>query len=278
MKKDPFVKPFVKWVGGKRQLLPAISNKIKKAKRYTTYYEPFVGGGAVLFDLQPSNAVINDSNAELINAYRMIKEKPDSLIARLKKYKNDEDCFYRVRALDRTEEYNLLSDVDRASRLIYLNKTCYNGLYRVNQQGFFNSPFGHYKNPNIVDENGLHHLSTYLNENNIVFKTGDFEDCLENITSGSLVYFDPPYDPMTTTSNFTGYTSNGFTAQDQKRLARLCARLDKKGVKFILSNSKTPLILDLYEQFEISTVFAKRSVNSNALKRGDVEEVLITNF
>lgn len=276
--KDAFVKPFVKWVGGKHQLLPEIRQRIRDAGYYTAYYEPFLGGGAVLFDLMPKKAIVNDFNSDLINTYVVIKNNVDDLIDVLKKYKNTEKEFYHIRSLDREKEYANFSDIEKAARLIYLNKTCYNGLYRVNSQGFFNSPFGHYKNPNIVNEVVLRHVSKYLNENQIIFKSEDFEDTLKEIKKNSLVYFDPPYATDSDTANFTGYTVGGFSDKDQQRLAETCVQLDKKGVKFIVSNSNVALINDLYKNFNVSVVLAKRSVNSNAKKRGDVEEVLITNY
>lgn len=278
MTKDILVKPFVKWVGGKRQLLPEIRKKIIQCGHYTKYYEPFLGGGAVLLDQQPKDAIVNDYNEELINAYRVVQSNADELIKKLKTYKNEEEFFYKIRSLDRKKEYNRLSKIDKAARLIYLNKTCFNGLYRVNQQGFFNSPFGHYKNPNIVNEVVIRHLNNYLNENNIIFKNGDFENSLKDIRRGALVYFDPPYAPISSTSNFTGYTTGGFNEEDQRRLAKLCINLNNKGVKFILSNSNVPLINYLYQNFNITRVLAKRNINSNAMRRGDIEELLITNF
>lgn len=278
MVKDIFIKPFVKWVGGKRQLLPEIQKKITAAGHYTKYYEPFLGGGAVLLNLQPKTAIVNDYNEELINAYIVIRDEVDPLIRTLKTYKNEKDFFYNIRSLDRKPEYAALSNIDKAARLIYLNKTCFNGLYRVNQQGFFNSPFGYYKNPNIVNEVVLRHLSNYLKLNDIKFLSGDFEQSLKGIRKGALVYFDPPYAPITSTSNFTGYTAGGFGEDDQRRLADVCKKLNEKGVKFILSNSNVPLIDSLYNDFNKSIVLAKRNVNSDANKRGDTEEVLITNF
>jgi DNA adenine methylase len=278
MTQDSFVQPFVKWVGGKRQLLPVIKEQVKKAEDFTTYYEPFLGGGAVFLNMQPERAVVNDYNEELINAYKVIASNVDDLIKKLKTYSNSEEEFYRVRALDRSEEYKSISNVDKAARLIFLNRTCYNGLYRVNQQGFFNTPYGHYKKPNIVNEIGLRHLSDYFNSNKIKFCSGDFEDALKGIRKGALVYLDPPYAPLTSTSNFTGYTSGGFGENEQIRLANLCKKLDIKGVKFILSNSNVPLIQELYKGFNINIVLAKRNINSIGNKRGDVEEVLITNF
>lgn len=272
------VKPFVKWVGGKRQLIPEIEKRIPE--KYSTYYEPFLGGGAVLLHLQPKKAVVNDFNSELINAYTVIRDDLDKLLEKLEEHKklNDKDYFYEIRELDRHESYINLSNIEKAARLIYLNKTCFNGLYRVNKSGYFNTPYGRYKNPNIVNEIVLRALSNYLNEANIEFKTGDFKDGLKNIRKGAFVYFDPPYAEVSSTANYTGYTKGGFDAREQERLRDLCVELDKRGVKWMVSNANVPLIQELYQEFNIDVIGAKRSINSKADKRGEVEEVLIRNY
>lgn len=272
--------PFVKWVGGKRQLLPEIHKVMPLRSEISTYYEPFVGGGAVFLNLEPKKAVINDFNGELINTYEVIQEDVEALILSLKDHKNDSEYFYKLRAQDRTEEFLNWSKIQRASRFIYLNKTCYNGLYRVNSQGFFNTPFGSYKKPNIVNEFVLRELSTYFNKSKITFKNVDFEESLKGIRKGSFVYFDPPYAPLTTTSNFTGYTSGGFDVNEQIRLRDLCDKLNHKGIKFLLSNSNVELIQELYSGrgYTIQEVDAKRSINSKGDKRGNVGEVLIFNY
>lgn len=276
MKKNKLVAPFLKWVGGKRQLIPAINDLLPKT--YTNYYEPFIGGGALLFEIQPKKAIINDFNNELINVYLTIKNNPEELISDLKTHKNEPDYFYNLRALDREEKFDELSNIKKASRVIFLNKTCYNGLYRVNNSGEFNSPFGRYKNPNIVNETTIRAVSKYLNNNNITILNGDFESALEGIKKGSFVYFDPPYHPISSSSNFTGYVQGGFDIYEQVRLRDLCNRLNEKGVKFLLSNSSTQFIEDLYKDYNINYVKANRSINSNADKRGEVEEVLIRNY
>lgn len=276
MKKNKLIAPFLKWVGGKRQLMPAIKELIPK--NYNNYYEPFIGGGAVLFDLQPKKAVINDFNKELINVYKTIKENPEKLISDLKTHKNKSDYFYDIRALDREENFKNLSTIKKASRVIYLNKTCYNGLYRVNNSGEFNSPFGRYKNPNIVNEITIKAVSKYLNTNDITILNVDFEKALKGIKKGSFVYFDPPYHPVSTSSNFTGYVQGGFDMYEQVRLKNTCDDLDKKGVKFLLSNSATQFIEDIYKDYKISYVKANRSINSNGKKRGEIDEVLIRNY
>lgn len=276
MKKNKLVLPVVKWVGGKRQLLNEIEKYIPK---YTKYYEPFVGGGAVLFHLQPQKAVINDINSELINLYQVIKDNVEELINDLAKHENEADYFYDVRGWDRDKEkYSSLSNVEKASRIIYLNKTCYNGLFRVNRAGEFNSPFGNYKNPNIVNGPVLRAVNIYFNKANITFKCGDFEEAVKGIRKGSFVYFDPPYYPVSNSANFTGYDKGGFDRDEQMRLKKLCDRLNKRGIKFLLSNSATDFILELYEDYKIEIVKAKRVINSQGDKRGEVAEVLVRNY
>ena len=278
MKKNKLVTPFLKWVGGKRQLIPVINESISKNFTNHNYYEPFVGGGAILFHLYPKKAVINDFNEELINVYKTIKENPEELITDLRTHKNDPDYFYDIRALDRKKDFLKLSDIKRASRVIYLNKTCYNGLYRVNSSGEFNSPFGRYENPNIVNESTIRAVSNYLNGNNITILNGDFEDALKGIKKGDFVYFDPPYHPVSASSNFTGYVQGGFLESDQERLRDLCNELNNEGVKFLLSNSATQFIENLYKDYIIKYVKASRAINSNAKKRGEIDEVLIKNY
>lgn len=276
--KNSLIQPFVKWVGGKRQLLDEINEYIPKGE--FKYYEPFVGGGAVLFNLQRKKAVINDLNSELVNVYEVIRDDVDELINSLMEHKNTEEYYYELRAKDRSEEYKSYSKVKKASRFIYLNKTCYNGLYRVNSSGYFNTPFGKYKNPNIVNDTVLRAVHKYLNENKIEIRNLDFEDALKGIRKNSFVYFDPPYDPVSDSSNFTGYTSGGFNRDEQIRLKKLCDKLNAKGVKFLLSNSNTEFIRELYKDYKdkIKIVGATRAINSNATKRGEVEEVLIRNY
>lgn len=277
MKYDENVAPVLKWVGGKRQLLHEIKKYIPED--ITTYYEPFVGGGAVLFSVQPGKAVINDINSELINLYEVIRDDVDLLIKDLEKHKNTAEHFYTVRGLDRDEvAYSNMTKIQKASRMHYLNKTCYNGLFRVNQAGQFNSPFGNYKNPNITNETVLKAVSDYFNRANIIFKCGDFQEGIKWIKRGAFVYFDPPYDPVSDSANFTGYSKGGFDRDEQVRLKKLCDKLDNRGVKFLLSNSATEFIFNLYKDYDIEIIKAKRSVNSNGNKRGEVDEVLVRNY
>lgn len=274
--RNMLVQPVLKWVGGKRQLLNEIKKYIPKGTY--KYYEPFIGGGAVLFHVQPKKAVINDLNEELINVYNVIKDNLEELLVDLSKHQITEGYYYEIRAIDREEEYKTWSNVKKASRFLYLNKTCYNGLYRVNSSGYFNTPFGRYKNPNILNETVLRAVNKYLNENDIKIKCGDYSESLKRIGKNSFVYFDPPYDPISNSSNFTGYTANGFNRKEQIRLKNLCDKLDEKGVKFLLSNSNTTFIRNLYSNYKIVVVNANRSINSNSNKRGEVEEVLIRNY
>lgn len=277
MKNNPLVVPVVKWAGGKRQLWSTIKAYIPN--RMSTYYEPFVGGGAVWLGLKPKAAVINDINDELMNVYEVIRDSVDELVEDLKKHRNESSYFYDIREMDRDKDvYGRMTKVQRASRILYLNKTCYNGLFRVNNQGEFNAPFGSYKNPNIVNEGTLRALSHYLNEASITLLNCDFDTALQGIRKGGFVYFDPPYDPVSSSANFTGYNKGGFDRAEQQRLKTSCDSLNEKGVKFLLSNSATDFILDLYRDYRIVTVRAKRAVNSRGDGRGDVDEVLVMNY
>lgn len=270
--------PFLKWVGGKRQLMTEIEPLLPT--RISTYYEPFVGGGAVFLHTQPKKAVINDYNSELINVYETIRDNVDALITHLATHENSSEYFYQIRELDRQEGFNELSKVERASRVIYLNKTCFNGLYRVNSSGEFNTPFGRYKNPNIINETVLRAVSNYLQKNDIKLLSGDYQDALKNIRKGSFVYFDPPYDPVSKSSNFTGYVKGGFDDKEQERLRDTCVKLNEKGINFLLSNSATEFMKDLYnhKDFQIIEVGATRHINSVGSKRGEVTEILVRNY
>ncbi len=277
MDKSNSITPVVKWVGGKRQILSEITKYVPET--FSVYYEPFVGGGALLFELQPQRAVVNDINCELMNIYVVIKENVEGLIADLQRHKNEEDYFYRIRELDRNREfYSMLTPVQRASRIIYLNKTCYNGLFRVNKSGEFNAPFGNYRKPNIVNETALRAVSAYFNSAQIGFACQDFEDALQGAEKGAFVYLDPPYDPLSATASFTGYDRGGFGREEQARLKNSCDKLNKKGISFLLSNSATDYIMDLYRDYKIEVIRARRSVNSKGERRGDVAELLVMNY
>lgn len=270
----PVASPIVKWAGGKTQLLKHYSRLFPA--EFNRYYEPFLGGGAVFFHLVAKSpnlrATLSDQNVELINCYNMIKNELPSVIRYLKKHKNDSDHFYKVRAQDVDD----LSPAERAARLIFLNKTCFNGLYRVNRKGQFNVPFGRYENPKICDEVNLRAAERALC--NAKINTANFEAVASLAKKGDFVYLDPPYQPLSTTSSFTGYTRNSFGEADQIRLANMFKKLTDKGCYAMLSNSDTPFIRELYEDFNIETVYANRAINSKADKRGRVAEVAILNY
>lgn len=272
-------KPFVKWVGGKRQLLKQFKEKNlfprEFNERTNTYYEPFVGGGAVFFELLPMNAVLSDLNIELVTTYNVIKNQVEELIASLRKHIYEKEYFLKVRAWQVEE----LSDVEIASRFIYLNRTCFNGVYRVNKKGQFNVPFGRYKNPRILDEYNLLAVSRSLKD--IDIRKQSFEVVLESAKKGDFIYFDPPYFPINKTSSFTSYTKEDFLEEDQTRLKEIFLRLNEKGCFIMLSNSDTEFINSLYSGYKnirINKVRASRAINSKAEKRGYLSEVVVTNY
>ena len=275
MKRNVMLKPIVKWAGGKRQLLDDIAPLVPNNP--SLYVEPFVGGAAVLLHKQPKHARINDFNEELVNVYCVVRDNPDTLLGLLREHERNDasDYFYEVRGIDRTDDFANLTNVQRAARIIYLNKTCFNGLFRVNSAGQLNAPYGRYKHPNIVNEPGIRALSKYL-QGDIDICCGDYADCLVNLPKGSFVYLDPPYMPITATSAFTGYTQDGFGYEEQERLRDECAKLRDAGIAFLQSNSDCDEIRELYEGFTIRTVKAKRTINSRGDRRGVVSEVLIS--
>jgi len=282
MAKNPLVRPYLKWAGGKRQLLSEIKKYIPDNLNNYTYYEPFVGAGAVFFELQPLKAVINDFNGQLILTYTVIKENVEDLILLLKKHmkKNNKEYFYEIRNMDRNPEaFNALTDAEKAARMIFLNKTCFNGLYRVNSKGIFNVPYGRYKNPAICEDTVLRQISAYLNSNEISILNNDFELAVLTADKKSFVYFDPPYHSPDKT-NFTGYQANGFNKNEQERLCDVMKKMTGLGVKCLLSNSDTEYIRELYDHdvFDIISVQAKRRINSDSAGRGFVNEVLIKNW
>jgi DNA adenine methylase len=273
-------KPFVKWVGGKRQLLrqfrdmglypPDAFNPLTN-----TYFEPFVGGGAVFFDLLPKKAELSDLNNELVTTYNVIKNDVDGLIKSLKKHKYAKEYYLEVRAKDP----KMLSDLDIASRFIFLNRTCFNGMYRVNSKGGFNVPFGKYTNPMICDEENLHKVSKALQK--VTIQNQDYKAILKKAKKGDFVYFDPPYYPVSKTASFTSYTANSFLDKEQTELRDTFVELNKRGCFVMLSNSDTPFINKIYsgiKDVKVSKVSAGRAINSNAAKRGKVSEVLVTNY
>lgn len=275
--KNQLAGPVVKWVGGKRQLLDAIRPLLPAP--IGEYCEPFLGGGALLFDLQPEKAIVNDLNEDLVALYETIRDDLEPLLEDLRRHENTPAYFYALRNLDRDRAaYGTMTSVARASRLLYLNKTCFNGLFRVNAAGEFNAPFGRYKNPNIVNEPVLRAVSQYLAASDIKFYHEDFAAVLERVSPGAFVYLDPPYDPLSDTASFTGYHKAGFGKEEQIRLKRQCDELTRRGIRFMLSNSATEFIKDLYRDYDITLVKAKRAINANPKKRGQIEEVLIRNY
>lgn len=277
MARSKLVSPVVKWAGGKRQLLDEILPRMPR--RISLYCEPFLGGGAVLFARQPKNAMVNDLNGDLMLVYEVIRDDVEALIQSLRQHENTAEYFYRIRDFDRDKEfYGSLSRVEKASRLLYLNRTCYNGLFRVNASGEFNTPFGRYKNPTIVNEPVLRAVSRYLSAAHVRLLHEDFADTLRRVPEGGFAYLDPPYDPVSDTASFTGYSKGGFGREDQRRLRECCDDLTRRGVKFLLSNSSTDFIRELYAAYTVETVHATRAVNADAAGRGAVEEVLIRNY
>lgn len=276
--KTTSIVPLLKWMGGKRQLLPKIHEHLPKNINELRYYEPFLGGGAVLFDLQPKRAVISDLNAELINVYKVIKTNPEELIDELYKHPFDKEYFYKLRAVDRTGELKNWNDIQKAARIIYLNKTCYNGMYRVNKAGQFNVPFGRYKNPTIVNEPAIRAISSFFNSNDISIKNDDYKRVLSRIKGPAFVYLDPPYHPVSPTAAFTEYIQGGWDANHQVELKEYCDKLTANGIKFLLSNSCTDFVQELYADYNISIVHATRLMNSQVSGRGHVDEVLVQNF
>lgn len=272
-------KPFLKWAGGKRQLLPAIQACLPA--KYTEYYEPFVGAGALLFALQPEKSTINDTNRELVNCYQVIRDQPEELLELCQHHRenNSPEYYYQLREQDRQAEFDQWTPVEKAARIIYLNKTCFNGLFRVNSSGQFNVPYGKYKNPVIADPAVIKAISSYLNRSKCRILNGDFEQAVATAKQGAFIYFDPPYHPLSDTSSFTGYSVNGFGEQEQIRLKKLCDRLTDQGCQVLASNSAAPLIKSLYDdpRYEVVEVKATRAINAVASKRGRINELLIHN-
>lgn len=270
---------FVKWAGGKLQLIDQFKSFFPD--KFNSYFEPFVGSGAVAFYIlqkyKPKRVVLSDINEELINAFNVIKNNVEDLIAKLNEHKenhtkNDKTYFYKMRVLNPST----LTHLERAARFIYLNKTCFNGLYRVNSKGQFNVPIGSYKNPDIVQADKLRRISNLLKT--VKIKVMSFEKITDLAKKGDLIYFDPPYYPLKTGKSFTAYTKNNFLEKEQEKLAEVFTQLNKKGCKVMLSNSDTKFIKELYKDYSVNTVKATRMINCNGADRGKINEVVVTNY
>ena len=263
-------RPFLKWAGGKGRLIEQLRPHLPAP--FKRYFEPFAGGAALFFALAPSRASLTDVNAELIDCYRTIRDHVEDVITALGRHRYAPEHYYRVRAVDPAR----LSLPQRAARTIFLNKTGYNGLYRVNRAGKFNVPMGRYTNPTVCDADNLRACSAALR--GVELERRDFVEQASRARAGDFVYFDPPYDPMSPTSAFTSYAPGGFGIEGQRRLAQLFADLARKGVQVVLSNSDTPFIRELYRPFRVTPILASRSINSRGSRRGKVGEVLVTSF
>lgn len=267
-------KPFVKWAGGKRQLIDILFSNIPDS--FNDYHEPFVGGGALYFKLwsegRIKKAFLNDFNQDLIDTYRVIQTRPKELIEELQsgKYKNEEEVYYNIRKIKPQDL------VEKAAIFTYLNKTAFNGLYRVNSKGGFNVPFGKYTNPRICNEENIMLVSESLQK--VTLLDGDFSSVLNHAKKGDFVYFDPPYHPVSKTSNFTSYTKLDFGEKDQIRLNEVYTKLNEKETHVMLSNSTAPLIVDLYSNYKTITVNARRAINCKAERRGPVHELVALNY
>jgi len=270
IKKKRIPRPFLKWVGGKTQLLPSLLEMIPE--RTGAYHEPFVGGGALFFELAPKQATLSDLNQELIDCYQAIRDSVDEVIEILKTHRYEKEYFYQVRAVDPWQ----LSPTERAARMIYLNRAGFNGLYRVNSKGQFNVPFGRYTNPTLCDEPNLKACSKRLQ--GVALRCEPFEAVLTRAKRGDLVYFDPPYIPVSNTAYFTAYEKSGFGMDRQERLAQVFDELAERGVFVVLSNADVEWMWSRYEEHHIRPIKASRNVNSKADKRGPVGELIVTGF
>jgi len=266
----PKARPFLKWAGGKTRLLPELRRCIPR--RFGRYFEPFLGGGALFFDLEPRRAILSDANPELIHCAQVVAKRPEEVIETLKGLSVSEQEFYRTRAV----LPDTLRDVPRAARFIYLNKTCYNGLYRVNKSGQFNTPFGHYEGVSLFDSDTIRAASHALRNANLL--CSDYSAVLESATRGDFVYFDPPYLPIGKNSDFKRYTKHFFYEADHIALAKSMEKLHERGCSVLLSNSFHPRVAELYEDFFRLTVMAPRFVNCKGGGRGKIKELLIANY
>lgn len=270
-------RPFLKWAGGKTKLLRDLGPMVPRFKG--RYFEPFIGGGALFFHIAPRQTMISDINTELVNTYKVVRDSVELLVTDLRSHHNTQDYYYSLRAWDRdATSFNRIDPIRRASRFIFLNKTCYNGLWRENLSGQMNAPFGGYPNPNWCDSVNLRAVSEQLQGIDILEMSFCGLLTIDNPpTKGDFVYFDSPYVPINQDS-FTSYTRHGFDMKDQERLLDLCKSLDQKGVRFILSNSNAPILRMMYQDFNIQTVYAARSINSKGSGRAAIPEIVVSNF
>lgn len=272
------LKPFVKWAGGKTQLLGKLMERMPDS--YGTYYEPFIGGGALLLAVQPDRAVINDTNAQLLNLYRQLRDDAEAVVSAVNQL--DAAVCGKERYLSVRERYNEKireerRDAESAAMLIWLNKHCYNGLYRVNSKGFFNVPYNNRVTGRSIGEDNLRKIGEYLRGHCIAIREGDFETACQDVKAGDFVYFDSPYVPESATACFSDYTKEGFTMKDHRRLAALFRRLDALGAKLMLSNHSVPLMRELYGGYAIQQVEVRRAINRDASRRTG-REIIVTNF
>ena len=274
-------RPFLKWAGGKKQLLGAFVPLFPRVAPTTGYHEPFLGSGAVFFHVKAQlgfrRCTLSDNNSDLIAAFSAVRNDADQVIAALERHRarHNEQYFYQVRAID-PDQLAAMSEVERGARLIYLNKTCFNGLYRVNSRGLFNVPMGRYANPGICDPDQIRAASAALRQ--VSLSSGEFSSVLGRARPGDVVYFDPPYVPLSTTAYFTAYTKAAFGEAEQRQLAEVYRQLDARGCRVMLSNSDTPFVRQLYRGFDVRQLMARRLINSKSDRRGQVAEVVVLNY
>jgi len=277
-----YANPFIKWAGGKRQIISELLKNIPK--NFNNYFEPFLGGGALFFELYNNELLKNkqvylsDINEQLINTYKIIQQFPYELIEELQKFedKHCKEFYYEIRCMDRKSNFHELNDIIKAARFIYLNKTCFNGLYRVNKKGYFNVPIGNYKKPKILNKENILNVSKALQ--NVIILNIHYKKILKYIRKGDFIYFDPPYFPINNTSNFISYTKDSFLETEQLELFKFVQKLNNKQCFILESNSDTNFIKNLYNTFKIKEILANRTINSKITKRGRITELLIANY
>lgn len=270
--------PVLKWAGGKTQLLEELMSKVPQT--YNTYFEPFIGAGAFFLSLKPKSAVINDTNEQLINLYQQLKHSPSeiiSIVSSLDEVACDKNYYYKIRERYNQKITSKELDPECAALMIWINKHCFNGLYRVNSQGFFNVPYNNKVTGKSLDKDNVEAISRFLQEQNVTILCSDFENACKEVSPGDFVYLDSPYVPESSSADFTDYTKTGFSYEDHDRLADLFVRLDKLGAYVMLSNNDVPLVRELYREYNIEPLEVKRLINRNAAKRSG-KEVIVTNY